>query len=132
MGVSGSGKTTLASLLPRLYDVQRGRILIDGIDIRDYSLRALRSAIAVVQQDSFLFSGTIRDNILYGKPEANEAEMIAAALDLANDVTWRLRVAPNRVYISGVEAGATGAMRLGSRSRSCASVCAVVATSTIT
>ncbi len=79
VGPSGSGKTTLASLLPRLHDVQRGRILIDGIDIRSYSLRALRSAIAVVQQDSFLFSGTIRDNILYGKPDASEAEMIAAA-----------------------------------------------------
>jgi ABC-type multidrug transport system fused ATPase/permease subunit len=79
VGPSGSGKTTLASLLPRLYDVQRGRILIDGIDIRNYSLRALRSSIAVVQQDSFLFSGTIRDNVLYGKPDANEAEMVAAA-----------------------------------------------------
>ena len=79
VGPSGSGKTTLASLLPRLYDVQEGRILIDGIDIRDYSLKALRSAIGVVQQDSFLFSGTIRDNILYGKPEASEAEIIEAA-----------------------------------------------------
>jgi subfamily B ATP-binding cassette protein MsbA len=79
VGPSGSGKTTLASLLPRLYDVQEGKILVDGIDVRDYSLKALRSAIGVVQQDSFLFSGTIRDNILYGKPDATEAEMIEAA-----------------------------------------------------
>ena len=79
VGPSGSGKTTLASLLPRLYDVQEGKILVDGIDIRDYSLKALRSAIGVVQQDSFLFSGSIRDNILYGKPDASEAELIEAA-----------------------------------------------------
>jgi ABC-type multidrug transport system fused ATPase/permease subunit len=79
VGPSGSGKTTLASLLPRLYDVQEGKILVDGIDVRDYSLKALRSAIGVVQQDSFLFSGTIRDNILYGKPDAGEGEMIEAA-----------------------------------------------------
>jgi subfamily B ATP-binding cassette protein MsbA len=79
VGPSGSGKTTLASLLPRLYDVGAGKILVDGIDVREYSLHALRSAIAIVQQDSFLFSGTIRDNILYGKPSASEAEMITAA-----------------------------------------------------
>lgn len=79
VGPSGSGKTTLASLLPRLYDVQQGAITVDGIDIRDYSLKALRSAIGIVQQDSFLFSGSIRENILYGKPEASEAELIAAA-----------------------------------------------------
>jgi subfamily B ATP-binding cassette protein MsbA len=79
VGPSGSGKTTLASLLPRLYDVQEGKILVDGIDIRDYTLKALRSAIGVVQQDSFLFSGSIRENIVYGKPEASEAELIAAA-----------------------------------------------------
>ena len=81
VGPSGSGKTTLVNLLPRLYDIQKGRILIDGVEISDYSLKALRSAIGVVQQDSFLFSGTIRDNILYGKPDATEAELIAAAKD---------------------------------------------------
>jgi ABC-type multidrug transport system fused ATPase/permease subunit len=79
VGPSGSGKTTLASLLPRLYDVQEGKICVDGIDIRDYTLKALRGAIGVVQQDSFLFSGSIRDNILYGKPDAPESELIAAA-----------------------------------------------------
>jgi ABC-type multidrug transport system fused ATPase/permease subunit len=79
VGPSGSGKTTLASLLPRLYDVQQGVIRIDGIDIRDYSLKALRNSIAIVQQDSFLFSSSIRQNILYAKPDASEAELIAAA-----------------------------------------------------
>jgi len=79
VGPSGSGKTTLGALLPRLYDVNEGRILLDDVDIRDYSLKALRQGVAVVQQESFLFSGTIRDNLVYGKPDASDAEMIAAA-----------------------------------------------------
>lgn len=79
VGPSGAGKTTLVSLIPRLHDVTRGRILIDGIDVRDYSLNSLRGAIAIVQQDSFLFSGSIRDNILYGRPDATEQEMLGAA-----------------------------------------------------
>jgi subfamily B ATP-binding cassette protein MsbA len=79
VGHSGAGKTTLLSLLPRLHDTTEGRILIDGIDVRAYSLRALRSAIAIVQQDSFVFSGTIYDNIAYGRPEATEEEVRAAA-----------------------------------------------------
>jgi subfamily B ATP-binding cassette protein MsbA len=79
VGSSGAGKTTLVSLLPRLYDVTHGRILIDGIDIREFSLRTLRACIAVVQQDSFLFSGTVSDNIRYGRPDASESEMLEAA-----------------------------------------------------
>ena len=79
VGPSGCGKTTLVSLLPRLFDVIDGRITIDGIDVRDYSLKALRSAIAIVQQESFMFSGTVRDNILYGRPDASERDMIEAA-----------------------------------------------------
>jgi len=79
VGPSGSGKTTMAGLLPRLYEPQEGRILVDGRDIRNYTQKALRTAIATVAQDSFLFSGTIRDNILYGRPEATEEEMVAAA-----------------------------------------------------
>jgi len=79
VGPSGAGKTTLCSLLPRLYDVDAGRIVIDGVDVRDYSLTALRSAIGIVQQDSFVFTGTIRENIAYGRPEATEAEIVAAA-----------------------------------------------------
>jgi subfamily B ATP-binding cassette protein MsbA len=81
VGPSGSGKTTLASLLPRLYEVTEGRILVDGVDVRDYTLKALRGAIGVVQQESFLFSGSIRDNLMYGKPDATEAALIAAAKD---------------------------------------------------
>ncbi|WP_428937900.1 ABC transporter ATP-binding protein [Fontivita pretiosa] len=79
VGPSGSGKSTLVSLLPRLYDVTCGRILIDGYDVRDYKLRMLRRGIGIVQQDSFLFSGTIRENIAYGRPNASDAEVIAAA-----------------------------------------------------
>ncbi|HMO25406.1 MAG TPA: ATP-binding cassette domain-containing protein, partial [Tepidisphaeraceae bacterium] len=79
VGPSGSGKTTLMSLLPRLYDVTEGRITIDGVDGRDYALRPLRRSIGIVQQDSFLFSGTIRDNIKYGRPKATDDEVIAAA-----------------------------------------------------
>lgn len=79
VGPSGAGKTTLASLVPRLYDTAQGRILVDGVDVRDYALNALRSAIAIVQQDSFVFSGTVRENIAYGRPDASEQEIRAAA-----------------------------------------------------
>jgi subfamily B ATP-binding cassette protein MsbA len=80
VGPSGAGKTTLVSLIPRLYDVGSGRVQIDGIDVRDYGLQALRSAIAIVQQDSFVFSGTIRDNIAYGRPDATDEQLIEAAV----------------------------------------------------
>jgi ABC-type multidrug transport system fused ATPase/permease subunit len=79
VGPSGSGKSTIASLLPRLYDAVQGNILIDGIDVRDYSLKTLRQSIAVVQQDAFLFSGSVRDNIAYANPDASNDEVIAAA-----------------------------------------------------
>ncbi|CAG7624141.1 Putative multidrug export ATP-binding/permease protein [Paenibacillus solanacearum] len=79
VGPSGAGKTTLCSLLPRFYEVQSGRITIDGIDIRDMKLSSLRKQIGIVQQDVFLFGGTIRENIAYGKLEASEAEIWEAA-----------------------------------------------------
>lgn len=79
VGPSGGGKTTLASLIPRFYDVTGGRILIDGVDVRTVSVRSLRKLIGVVQQDVYLFSGTILDNILYGKPGATVEEAIEAA-----------------------------------------------------
>ena len=79
VGPSGGGKTTICSLLPRFYDVTDGRITIDGHDVRTLTLKSLRSRIGVVQQDVYLFSGSIRDNIAYGKPEASEDEIIAAA-----------------------------------------------------
>ena len=79
VGPSGGGKTTLCHLIPRFYDVTKGAIYVDGIDVRDMKLAALRSQIGLVQQDVFLFTGTIRDNILYGRPDASEQEMIDAA-----------------------------------------------------
>ncbi|MBP5399597.1 MAG: ABC transporter ATP-binding protein [Alphaproteobacteria bacterium] len=82
VGNSGGGKTTIVNLLPRFYDVCSGAILIDGVDIRDYTLKSLRDNIAIVFQDNFLFSGTIRDNILLGNPHASEDE-INAALKMA-------------------------------------------------
>ena len=75
VGVTGSGKTTMLSLIPRFYDVDKGAVLIDGKDVRDYKLSYLRRNIGIVQQDPFLFSGTIKENILYGKPDASEKEM---------------------------------------------------------
>jgi len=79
VGPSGAGKTTLCSLLPRFYEVQQGRIVIDGIDIRDMTLASLRRQIGIVQQDVFLFAGSIRDNIAYGRLGASDAEIRAAA-----------------------------------------------------
>jgi ATP-binding cassette, subfamily B, bacterial len=79
VGPSGAGKTTLCSLLPRFYEVEHGRITIDGIDIRDMTLVSLRRKIGIVQQDVFLFGGTIRDNIAYGRLGASEAEIWRAA-----------------------------------------------------
>ena len=75
VGNSGGGKTTLVNLLPRFYDVTQGAILIDGVDIRDYTLQSLRDNIAVVFQDNFLFSGTIKDNILSGRPDATDEDI---------------------------------------------------------
>ena len=79
VGPSGSGKTTICSLLPRFYDVTGGRITIDGKDVRTLSLKSLRSQIGMVQQDVYLFCGTIRENIAYGKPGASMEEIIQAA-----------------------------------------------------
>ncbi len=79
VGPSGGGKTTLCSLIPRFYDVTDGSILVDQQDIRGLTLHSLRSAIGIVQQDVYLFGGTIRENILYGKPDATEDELYDAA-----------------------------------------------------
>jgi ABC-type multidrug transport system fused ATPase/permease subunit len=79
LGPTGSGKTTIVNLLPRFYDVTGGRITIDGIDIRDVTLASLRRAIGIVQQDVFLFSATIRDNIAYGAVDATQEEIERAA-----------------------------------------------------
>ena len=79
VGPSGAGKTTICSLLPRFYDADDGAITIDGVDIRDITLKSLRSNIGIVQQDVFLFGGTIRENIAYGRLDASEAEIVDAA-----------------------------------------------------
>jgi ABC-type multidrug transport system fused ATPase/permease subunit len=80
VGPTGAGKSTIVNLLPRFYDVTRGQILIDGQDIRKATLESLRRQIGIVSQEAFLFNGTIRENILYGRLDASEAEMIEAAM----------------------------------------------------
>ena len=79
VGPTGVGKTTLASLIPRFYDVCKGSITLDGHDIRDLKLKSLRQQISLVLQDVFLFNGTIRDNVLFGRPQATEEEMLEAS-----------------------------------------------------
>lgn len=79
VGPSGGGKTTLCHLIPRFYEATEGQILIDGKDIKDLTLKSLRKNIGMVQQDVFLFTGTIKENILYGNPEASEEDVIKAA-----------------------------------------------------
>ncbi len=79
VGPSGVGKTTLCSLVPRFYDPDQGKVTIDGRDIRDFTIRSLRRNIGLVQQDVFLFSGTVQENISYGKPEASKEEIEEAA-----------------------------------------------------
>ena len=79
VGPSGGGKSTLCQLIPRFYDVTGGRILVDGQDVREVTQRSLRRSIGIVQQDVFLFAGTILENIRYGRPDATEAEVVDAA-----------------------------------------------------
>lgn len=79
VGPTGVGKTTIASLIPRFYDPVEGAVLVDGHDLRTLSLRSLRSHIGMVLQDVFLFTGTVRENILYGRPDASDEQVEAAA-----------------------------------------------------
>ncbi len=79
VGPSGGGKTTLCNLIPRFYDTTDGKILIDGIDIKDLTLKSLRNSIGVVQQDVYLFSGTVYENIIYGLPDATQEDVVEAA-----------------------------------------------------
>jgi subfamily B ATP-binding cassette protein MsbA len=80
VGESGSGKTTIANLVPRFYDVTAGSVFVDGRDVRDYTLHSLRRQIGMVPQETLLFSGSVRDNIMYGRPDASEEDMHAAAV----------------------------------------------------
>jgi len=79
VGRSGAGKSTLVSLIPRFYDVSAGAVCVDGVDVRQVALAALRDQIGIVPQDPILFSGTIEENLLYGRPEATDADVVAAA-----------------------------------------------------
>jgi ATP-binding cassette subfamily B multidrug efflux pump len=79
LGKTGAGKSTIINLIPRFYDVTHGRVTIDGIDVRDVTLESLRAQIGIVLQDTTLFSGSVRDNIAYGRPDATDAEVEAAA-----------------------------------------------------
>jgi ATP-binding cassette, subfamily B, bacterial len=80
VGRTGAGKSTIAGLIPRFYDVEAGHVTVDGVDVREWDLRALRDATSLVLQDTFLFQGTIRENIAYGRPEAGLDEIVAAAV----------------------------------------------------
>ncbi len=91
VGATGGGKSTVASLIPRFYDATGGRILVDGVDVRDYKIQALRNQIGLVLQDTVLFHGTVADNIAYGKPGATREEVVAAAR-LANAEEFILRM----------------------------------------
>lgn len=79
IGSTGSGKTTLVQMIPRLYDTDQGRILVDGVDVRDYSLKNLRDGVGMVLQKNVLFSGTIMENLMWGDPEASQEEILAAS-----------------------------------------------------
>ena len=79
LGATGSGKSSLIQLIPRFYDVDQGRVTLDGVDVRDLPLDALRAQVGIALQESVLFSGTVRDNIRYGRPDATEEEVIAVA-----------------------------------------------------
>lgn len=81
VGPSGSGKSTIISLIARLYDVEQGRVTLDGVDVRDWELSHLRENIGVVSQESYLFNGTIRENLLYAKPNATDAELARACAE---------------------------------------------------
>ncbi len=94
VGSSGAGKSTLASLLPRFFDVERGQVLVGGVDVRDLRLLELRRCIGIVPQEPMLFAGTVRENLLYGNPDASEPEMIEAA-----------RAAHAHAFISSFPAG---------------------------
>ena len=85
IGSTGSGKTTLVSMIPRLYDVDEGEVLVDGINVRDYGLKNLRESVSMVLQKNLLFSGTIRDNLLWGNESADDEEIRRCAVSAQAD-----------------------------------------------
>ena len=112
VGQSGSGKSTLVNLLPRFYDVTEGSIKIDGIDIRDYDLYTLRKNIGIVPQETFLFSGSVKDNIIYGKRDASNEEVVEA-LKMANAYNFVMDL-PNKL---DTEVGERGVLLSGGQKR---------------
>ena len=108
VGPSGGGKTTICHLIPRFYFLEKGHIYIDNVDIGDYTLNSLREKIGIVQQDVFLFGGTIKDNIAYGRPDATDEEILEAAkraniLDFINTLPngWDTEIGERGVRLSG-------------------------------
>ena len=108
VGPSGGGKTTICHLIPRFYFLEKGHIYIDGVDIGEYTLNSLREKIGIVQQDVFLFGGTIKENILYGRPNATDAEVLEAAkraniLDFIGTLPngWDTEIGERGVRLSG-------------------------------
>jgi ABC-type multidrug transport system fused ATPase/permease subunit len=115
VGASGAGKTTIASLMPRLYDVSGGRVLIDGRDVRDYRLRSLREAVTIVLQDTVVFSGTIRENLRYGCLEASDSAIEEAArwADAHDFIVQQPQGYETRLGSGGVGLSAGQRQRLG-------------------
>ena len=115
LGGTGSSKSTLVQLIPRLYDVTGGRVLVGGVDVRDYDLETLRDAVAMVLQKNVLFSGTIKDNLRWGNPDATDEEMIhACKLARADDFIQQF---PDK-YDTHIEQGGTNVSG-GQRQRLC-------------
>ena len=99
-GKGGGGKTTLCNLIPRFYDVTAGQVLVDGVDVRDYPLAELRNRIGMVLQTNVLFSGTVKENLLWGRADATDEEARARQMP---DITWEalLEGAVHRVKVVG-------------------------------
>jgi ATP-binding cassette subfamily B protein len=107
VGATGSGKTTLTALLPRLYDVSAGRVTLDGVDVRDFALSSLRRHVGVAFEDPILFSASVRENLLLGRPDASDGDL-ERAIDTAqatfvHDLPWGLdtRVGEQGLTLSG-------------------------------
>lgn len=111
VGPSGSGKSTIADLIPRFYDVAEGSVKFDGINIKDYALKELRNLISIIPQETILFSGTIKENIAYGKPDAKDEEIIQAA-KYANAYNF-IDSCPNKfdTYLGEMGTGLSGGQR---------------------
>ena len=125
VGPTGVGKSTLVSLIPRFYDVSSGCITLDGTDIRQYTLEVLRRQISIVLQDVFLFHGTVRENILFGRPNASEQEVIAAARianadDFIIGSIRRLRYADRRARSEAFGRSETAPVHRPRRAQGCA------------